>query len=159
MAKYVRGNPITGGKTEMRPKPNAYENVARPGQSAERIIKTPPQPFQSRNSAVNLPAPSNRRASAPAAPKAHPSIGVGAGMRKHVPGAINAAPLYRASAATHIPGAVGGGMPRSGKGAPAVMNGRVGFSHGAGNFSSVRSASGRSGAPMVKKGRGAFFGG
>ncbi len=148
MAKFVKGMPITGARPENKPVRNVLSNQAETSLTAERQVRRPPMPFQTRNSAVSIPAPVNRAGSFAARPQKHPNIGVAPGMRKHVPGSVNAHPGYRVSAPKQNPAAVGGGMPG---GYNKVVGGRLGTSHPKGT--------GHSGAPGVRAAKSAFFGG
>ena len=47
--------PITGTNTAMRPKPPVLTDANTPSSDAERMIKRPPAPFQSKQSIANLP--------------------------------------------------------------------------------------------------------
>jgi hypothetical protein len=47
--------PITGGKTAMKPKPPVLTDANTPSSDAERMIKRPPMPFQSKQAIANLP--------------------------------------------------------------------------------------------------------
>jgi hypothetical protein len=55
--KKVKGMPITGTNTAMRPTPNVLSDAADTSRDGQKLIKAAPQPFQNKMGTPNLPAP------------------------------------------------------------------------------------------------------
>lgn len=60
-----QGKPITGSRPAMRPTPNVLSDSAATSRDAQKLVRQPSAPFQSRNNSVNVPAPVNRAAAHP----------------------------------------------------------------------------------------------
>src|SRR5271170_4185518 len=60
-----RGQPITGGRTAMQPRPPVLSDAADTSRDAQRQVMQPGQPFSNPYGTVNVPAPVNRAASHP----------------------------------------------------------------------------------------------
>lgn len=54
--KTVKGKPITGAKPQMQPVANVRTNSTNSSSEAERLIKRPPMPFQTRQGPAMQPA-------------------------------------------------------------------------------------------------------
>jgi hypothetical protein len=57
--KRVQGQPITGSRTDMRPRPPVLSDAADTSRDAQKQILQPPQPFANRRGAEQTPAPAN----------------------------------------------------------------------------------------------------
>lgn len=106
--KIVKKQPITGTNTAMRPKANVLVNQSNTSSQAERLVKRPPMPFQTKQGPAMMPTGSGAAA----------LKGVGDGKSKNTAGFAKGSIPTIAASGDRVPGGYG-----------KVVGGQKGQSH------------------------------
>ena len=114
-----KGQPITGSRPEMRPRPPVLTNSQQSSAQAERIIQRPPMPFENPYGPANVPAPVNRNASHPYGQPARNLHGGSAGASR----SVTDCSIHNGTSLTDAEYAAIGEKPPSRKGQNSIISG------------------------------------